>query len=87
MKFVVGATRSSGSKKITRCLYESWWLSHSYRIGGWGDSTLGGVGSKCRDAGESRAWALFGEVYIGALCIVVSTVVTGVAFLLVIFGD
>ena len=32
--------------------------------------------------GESGVWILFGVFYIGTFCVVVSTVVTGVAFLL-----
>ena len=50
-----------------------------------GNSALGGVGGKSRATGESRVWALFGVVYIRAFWIVVSTVITGVTFLL--FGD
>ena len=36
MTFGIGVTRLSGSKKITWCLYGSWWLSRSCQIGGWG---------------------------------------------------
>ena len=42
------------------------------------DSALGGVGWKTRAASESKVWALFGLVYIGAFYVFVSTVVTGV---------